>query len=368
MHLGLQVRRFTTRPTGRSPSIDALGNTNSTVFDAASRPVAYVNPLGFRSSSVYDAANRLIASVNPLGFRTSYGYDAAGGQVSVTDALGNISTTVFDADRRDRGDDQRQRIRDDAGVRRGRPVAGRRRCERQPKQLQLRRRRPPGAAASMRSGIWSRQQYDAASRQTLRIDGAGSATSYAYDAASRLVGQQYQDGTRLTNTYDANSQRTVSSDWTGSYTSSYDPVGRLSSVVNPAGIAITYGYDAASQRAWMNQPTGLFTYSHDPAGRIANLVNPEGQTTSWQYDAASRVTATLMANGTLASNTYDSADQILLLANLTTSGTTLSSFNYTYNPVGNRTQVVEANGDVLTLLVRPDLPVDQREAERRERL
>ncbi len=43
-------------------------------------------------------------------------------------------------------------------------------------------------------------QYDAASRQTLRIDGRGLRTSYSYDAASRLIGQQYQDGTRLTNT------------------------------------------------------------------------------------------------------------------------------------------------------------------------
>jgi RHS repeat-associated protein len=60
-----------------------------------------------------------------------------------------------------------------------------------------------------------------------------------------------------------------------------------------------------------------------------------------------------MANGTLASNTYDNANQLLILANLTTSGTTLSSFNYTYNPVGSRTQVVEANGDVLTLAYDP---------------
>ena len=98
----------------------------------------------------------------------------------------------------------------------------------------------------------------------------------------------------------------------------------------------------------MNQSTGLFTYVHDPVGRITTLTNPEGQVTSWLYDAASRVKATLMANGTLASNTYDNADQLLLLANLTTSGTTLSSFNYTYNPVGNRTQVVESNGNVVT--------------------
>jgi RHS repeat-associated protein len=145
----------------------------------------------------------------------------------------------------------------------------------------------------------------------------------------------------------------VLSDLTDSYTSTYEPDGRVSTVINPAGIAITYGYDAASQRASMNQPTGLFTYTHDAAGRITKLVNPEGQVTSWVYDKASRVLAMQMANGTLVSNTYDNANQLLLLANLTASGSTLSSFNYTYNPVGNRTQVVEANGDVLTLSCDP---------------
>ena len=125
-------------------------------------------------------------------------------------------------------------------------------------------------------------------------------------------------------------------------------MGRLSSAVNPAGIALTYGYDAVWQRAWMAQPTGRFTYAFDPVGRIATLVNPESQTTSWSYDAASRVTQSLLANAVVVSNTYDAGNRLLLLANLSSSGTTLSSFNYTYNPVGNRTQVVEATGDVLT--------------------
>src|SRR5271170_552204 len=76
------------------------------------------------------------------------------------------------------------------------------------------------------------------------FSGRGLRTSYSYDPASRPTGQQYQDGTRVTNTYDSNSQRTVLSDWTGSYTSTYDPDGRVSSLVNPAGLAITYGFDA----------------------------------------------------------------------------------------------------------------------------
>jgi len=149
-------------------------------------------------------------------------------------------------------------------------------------------------------------------------------------------------------TYDADSHRTVLSDWTGLYTSAYDPDGRLSSVVNPAGIVITYNYDAVSQRAWMAQPTGTFTYVYDPVGRISNLTNPESQVTTWSYDAANRVTAQLLANGVRVSNTYDDADRLLLLANLTSTGTTLSSFNYAYNAAGNRSRVLEADGSVVS--------------------
>jgi YD repeat-containing protein len=74
---------------------------------------------------------------------------------------------------------------------------------------------------------------------------------------------------------------------------------------------------------------------------------------SWSYDAASRVTANFLANGTQASYTYDNADRVLLLSNLTSSGTTLSSFNYTYSPVGNRSQVIEADGDVVSWTYDP---------------
>ena len=47
------------------------------------------------------------------------------------------------------------------------------------------------------------------------------------------------------------------------------------------------------------------------------------------------------------SSTYDNADRLLVLANLG-NATTLSSFAYTYNQVGNRTQVVEVDGSVVT--------------------
>jgi len=60
------------------------------------------------------------------------------------------------------------------------------------------------------------------------------------------------------------------------------------------------------------------------------------------------VTAIRLANGSRASYTYDAADQLTLLANLKSDGTTISSFSYSLDNAGNRTGVTEANGDVVT--------------------
>jgi RHS repeat-associated protein len=57
------------------------------------------------------------------------------------------------------------------------------------------------------------------------------------------------------------------------------------------------------------------------------------------------VTVNRLANGVRASYSLDKADHITRLANINATGTTLSSFGYLYNAVGNRTRVVEANGD-----------------------
>jgi RHS repeat-associated protein len=60
------------------------------------------------------------------------------------------------------------------------------------------------------------------------------------------------------------------------------------------------------------------------------------------------VTAIQLANATRSSYSYDVGNNVLVLANITSTGTTLSSFIYSYNKANNRTQVVEVNGDVVS--------------------
>jgi YD repeat-containing protein len=332
----------------RVAQVNPLGNRVSLAYDAAGRQVRSVNPLGNITTSIYDAADRLVATVNPLAYRVSYAYDAGSQQVRVQDANGKITSSTYDPTGRPLAVinallNRTTQVYDAIGERIALIDANAHRTSfvfdaagRQTLQRDARSRRT----------TWA---YDQASRQVLRIDARGNRTSYVFDAADRLTARQYADGTRVTFAYDAVSERTLMNDPTGRTSYTYDPTGRVLTVTNPANIRLSYAYDAIGQRRYLAEPAdGRFTYVFDVAGRIDHLINPQAQRTSWTYDAADRVLATRLANGTRASYSYDAADQVLRLANVTAAATTISSFAYLYDPVGNRTRVVLANGDRVT--------------------
>jgi len=188
-----------------------------------------------------------------------------------------------------------------------------------------------------------------ASRRTLRIDARANRTSYVYDNDNRLTSQRYPDGTRVTFAYDNASRRTLLNDATGRTTTSYDADGRVSTVINPAGLCLTYVYDAASRRKYLIDPEpARFTYVFDADNRTSYVANPQGQRATWSYDAASRVTGIHFANTTRASYLYDNANRLLRVANLSSTSTTLSSFSYALDGVGNRLRVVESTGNRVT--------------------
>jgi YD repeat-containing protein len=78
------------------------------------------------------------------------------------------------------------------------------------------------------------------------------------------------------------------------------------------------------------------------------VANPQAQRATWSYDAASRVTGIHYANTTRTSYLYDNASRLLRVANLSSTSTTLSSFSYALDPVGNRPRVVESSGNRVT--------------------
>src|SRR5205823_1661930 len=103
-----------------------------------------------------------------------------------------------------------------------------------------------------------------------------------------------------------------------------------------------YAYDGIGQRKFITEPGGgRFTSAFDANSRIVKLIDTLANRYSWTYDNANRVTVNRLGNGTRASYQYDNADQILRLANVASNSTTISSFDYRYDPAGNRTRVAE---------------------------
>jgi RHS repeat-associated protein len=262
--------------------IDANLNRTTMLWDAASRNIATINALSNRTSQVFDQANRRIALIDANAHRTSFQFDAASQNTVQQDAL--LNRTSF--------------------------------------------------------------QFDGAGRRTRRIDGRNLITTYLFDNLSRLTGRLYNDGTRNTFAYDQVGGRVLMFDGTGRTTTIFDQLERPQAVIEPSLKRLTYGYSPIGQRVRLITPdTGYFTYTWDAASRILRLVNPVNEITSFTFDAANRETVDYLANTTRASMTYDLASQVTKVANISNTGTTLTSFAYLYDGVGNRQRVVEASLD-----------------------
>src|SRR5262249_17917271 len=104
-----------------------------------------------------------------------------------------------------------------------------------------------------------------------------------------------------------------------------------------------------------------FTYYASPspqAGLLQNTTDAFGNQTTFTYDAVGRRLTMVDPNGNVSggnavahpwSYTYDNEDRVASVAGPapTTGGAALTT-QYQYDPVGNRTAVIDANGQVTT--------------------
>jgi YD repeat-containing protein len=164
----------------------------------------------------------------------------------------------------------------------------------------------------------------------------------------------YTNDPHVTIQNDAAGCRTVVQDATETTRRTYDPWNRVTQMVVASGKAITYDFDAAGRREITHEPGGgLFAFSYDEANPIVELVNSQPDRTSFSYNEASQRTLTGLANGTRALFVYDADSRTtslynLSLYNLKSDDSVISSFDYDYDAVDNRTSVLEADGARVT--------------------
>lgn len=363
-----QTTGFSYDPEDRLVKIsDPLDHSNTIGYDAAGRPVTMTDALNNTATSVYDAVGNLTTSQDAYGATVltttydsktytpltvkdallntvTYGYDTLDRVTSVLDPLGRIHQNSYD--------DMNRLV----------------------------------SATDPNSGKAS-QTFDENGNHTTRKDPNNNQTLFNYDAVNRLIGintasggstsisyangllasatnarnqtstfSYYDDGRietvtdpagAITYTYDANGNVLTIVEGVKTLTYQYDALNRVTSYTDGDDNLIQYAYDAAGNLTTLTYPDGkAVTYTYDAANRLNTVTDWASRETSYSYDKNGRLMTTSRPDGSVETRTYDIAGQLIHLNDTQADTTTsINTYEYTYDAVGNVTAETTTGGD-----------------------
>jgi RHS repeat-associated protein len=329
---------------------DAVGNLSKTIdpngafeeyfYDANGNKIRMIDKTLNEWLWGYDENNRLIWEEDPLDNRTTYEYIELGWKTKTIDAKNN--QTVLEYDKVGR----LKKVID--------PENGETNITYDPMGNTL-------TETDARSNTIS-YDYDELNRLTKIIDrnlnetvfnyncvnlisktnGNNETTDYVeYDGNNRLKRKNFPDSTSVIYTYDPNGNVSTMVDELGTTTYSYDELDRLTEVQDPYGKTVSYGYDTSVHKTTLTYPDNKpVVYEYDNMSRLWKVTDWLGFTTTYSYDPRSNLYSLTNTTGTNISYTYDKAGRLLTAIDKKSSGEVISSFTYTLDKVGNRTNAV----------------------------
>ena len=274
-----------------------------------------IDPMGRRTTWDYDLQGRLAAKTYVDGSRVTYAYETTTSRlISVCDEKGQYKFYDYYAD------DNRRRVSYPNAL-----VAT--------PTVTFTYDTNYNRMLTMQDGIglttWSYYPPGVpGALQVAAVDGPwdNDTVTFQYDALGRVTNRAI-NGVAQTWTYDALGRTTNVVNALGSFTYAYDGVTpRVRNVAYPNGQTSHYDYldhlgDHRLQRITHLKPDASllsrFTYAYNPSGNITNWLQEQGA---------------LAENWAIG---YDSADQLLTVA-ATQAGTNTMTWNYAYDPAGNR--------------------------------
>jgi RHS repeat-associated protein len=330
------------------PAVAAPRTTNY-YYDGAAHPAdrtRTVDPMGTTTSTTYDAAGDLTSITGPAGDKTLYGYDTLTGwatsTVSPAGAATGTATTCLP------------------------PAMG---CTTYEHDAW-----GDVTATTDPLGDVTKATYDADGNKTSSTDADGNVTSYTYDPAGELTQTTRADGTTLGTAYNPDGTVASTTDAAGDVTKyGYDAQGRQVSVTNPDSETTTTGYDPAGHVTSVTAPDGTTTTSaYDPAGQLTATTYSRGSTpdvtgitydptgdrvamtdgtgtSTWSYDAFGELTQSVNGAGAVVSYLYDKDGHNTGI--VYPNGQTVT---HGYNDAGQLTSVTDGNGGTTTFAYTPD--------------
>jgi RHS repeat-associated protein len=344
---------------------DPRGAVTQHFYDSTGRLIKVVNALTFETTYTYDSNNNILTTTNPLGATTTYSYDSHGNRTSIVDALGRTTTMLYDSKNNmtsmtdansnttlfayDANGNLTQ-VTDALGGVTAYQYTG----SNKTKIINAK-----GAQTVNTYGIANRllnstdpalnvttYSYDAGGRLSIQIEPAGNQKMLAYDNLGHLTSVTYPAAGTLaasgpvSYTYDANGNRLTMADSTGVTSYVYDSLNRITQITFPGSRVVSYTYDCNNNRTSISFAGKTINYTYDLLNRLTDVADG-ASLTHYTYDAADNLLSIAYPNGSGVTYTYDLASRITKVGNFYVNGVgnTISSFQYSLDNVGNRTQV-----------------------------
>ena len=195
-------------------------------------------------------------------------------------------------------------------------------------------------------GVTTSYTYDPNGNLATTTTNDGSVITNLYDAAHRLVGIDNSKGERIRHTLNNAGLiiRTDSFDNVGTLVSTirsaYDGLGRRTQQIDADGRVIHYSYDGTGNLTAITDPRNKTTVTHyDAFNRPVLVVDPLGGHTRFGYDLANRLTTFVDSRGNGTSYTFNAVGDNTRLASPDTGTTT-----YTFDRAGNTLTRLDARG------------------------
>jgi len=297
----------------RIKTTDALGHVTRFTYDSRGNLTATLFPDGTSKTTTYDPAGQMIAETDQAGRSVQFTYDAVGNLETVTDAAGGVTTYAYD------GTGNRTEQTDASGHTTT--------MEYDPLARLTKRIRPLGQAETF--------AYDTNSNLSSHTDFDGQVISFGYDSDYRQTSKMLPGGSVVSFAYSGEGLRTQA----GGDGYGYDAQGRLTMETKTNGDTLAYGYDARGNRTSVTTSEGTTTYTYDVLDRLSTVSDAAG-TTDYTYDAVGSLASTTYPNGVSTAYVYDDLNRLVQMTNTSPSGL-ISSYTYTLGAAGNRLQVTE---------------------------
>jgi RHS repeat-associated protein len=335
-------------------------STSVNAYDKSGFLISASDAAGFTTTYTYFDDGKAATVINPESETTAFEYDIFGNKARITKPLAGVQTLVYDEQNRISqvsdalGSITRFEYDDNNNlVRQFLPAANDSGSTQVEYTYDALNRKRQHIQYKSDGNLSSAFTYDAEGNLTESMDAKGQVFTNTYDVLNRVKEQQFpadSDISSIVTTYDANGNvdTITETKTTGTEITSnvYDLLDRLSSQTQ-RGRSISYAYDNNGNRTRVTSIGGVTTYIYDSRNRLSTVT--AGGITNYRYFANNWLDKVTHANGTAAAYIYDGVGRMLSVHNTLGNGNVLSSFAYSYDDNGNRTQQVETQNGFLTV-------------------